>query len=236
MKVEPHGTKDGSSEKVRCRAMDWLNQNPADAPDLTSQAHWSVQGSALAFMLWVATVAAMGSTGQPAYQMLRYNENWSFLADPSRRMDWLDTVKFIPLDGTNLYLSLGGEARCTAFPVSARISTISASQKRLRSMPAARRTNCVTHSGRDFSASAAGSIGILSSSDSSGRSATTTSSRGRRHPTPAGRSRMSRQSRDCFSAPTLPAATTAARPSAHFIRCFRVGVISTTPRSSVRRI
>src|SRR5207244_3621936 len=42
---------------------------------------------------------------------LRYNEDWSFLHDPSRRTDWLDPVKFIPLDGTNVYVSFGGEAR-----------------------------------------------------------------------------------------------------------------------------
>jgi hypothetical protein len=48
---------------------------------------------------------------RPAFQTLRYNEDWSFLHDPSRRTDWLDSVKFIPLDGTNVYVSFGGEAR-----------------------------------------------------------------------------------------------------------------------------
>jgi hypothetical protein len=39
---------------------------------------------------------------------LRYNEDWSFLQDSSQRADWLDPVKFIPLQGTNVYVSFGG--------------------------------------------------------------------------------------------------------------------------------
>jgi hypothetical protein len=48
---------------------------------------------------------------RPAFQTLRYNEGWTFLRDASQRTDWLDPVKFVPLDGTNVYLSFGGEAR-----------------------------------------------------------------------------------------------------------------------------
>ena len=46
-----------------------------------------------------------------AFQTLRYNEDWTLLRDASQRTDWLDPVKFVPLDGTNIYLSFGGEAR-----------------------------------------------------------------------------------------------------------------------------
>ncbi len=53
----------------------------------------------------------MSGAERPTFQTLRYNEDWSFLHDSSRRADWLDPVKFIPLDGTNVYVSLGGEAR-----------------------------------------------------------------------------------------------------------------------------
>src|SRR6266487_3222502 len=48
---------------------------------------------------------------RPAFQTRRYNEGWTFLRDASQRADWLDPVKFVPLDGTNVYLSFGGEAR-----------------------------------------------------------------------------------------------------------------------------
>jgi hypothetical protein len=48
---------------------------------------------------------------QRSFQTLRYNEDWSFLDDASDHPDWLDPVKFIPLNGTNAYLSFGGEAR-----------------------------------------------------------------------------------------------------------------------------
>lgn len=65
--------------------------------------------------LWIILFAAMCAVAlgaeRPAFQTLRYNEDWSFLANPSNRTDWLDPVKYIPLDGTNVYASFGGEAR-----------------------------------------------------------------------------------------------------------------------------
>src|SRR5213083_1509460 len=60
--------------------------------------------------LAVIGVQTLGAE-RPAFQTLRYNEDWSFLHDSSRRTDCLDPVKFIPLDGTNIYVSFGGEAR-----------------------------------------------------------------------------------------------------------------------------
>lgn len=49
--------------------------------------------------------------GRPAFQTLRYGEDWSFLGDSTHRTDFFDPVKFVPIDGTNIYLSFGGEAR-----------------------------------------------------------------------------------------------------------------------------
>jgi hypothetical protein len=48
---------------------------------------------------------------RPPFQTLRYTEDWSLLQDSSQQADWLDPVKFIPLHGTNVYVSFGGEAR-----------------------------------------------------------------------------------------------------------------------------
>jgi hypothetical protein len=48
---------------------------------------------------------------RPAFQTLRYNEDWTFLRDASQRTDWLDPAKFVPLEGTNVHFSFGGEAR-----------------------------------------------------------------------------------------------------------------------------
>jgi len=43
---------------------------------------------------------------------LRYDEDYSFLNDPARRTDFLDPLKYIPLDGSGeFYLGFGGEAR-----------------------------------------------------------------------------------------------------------------------------
>ncbi len=49
----------------------------------------------------------------PAYLPLRFNEDYSYLADPARRTDPFDTVKYLPLraDAPSWYLSLGGEIR-----------------------------------------------------------------------------------------------------------------------------
>lgn len=65
----------------------------------------------LCLHLTLLVCAAISVAAQPAYQVLRYNEDWSFLADSSKHTDWLDPVKFIPLSSTNFYVSFGGDAR-----------------------------------------------------------------------------------------------------------------------------
>jgi hypothetical protein len=49
----------------------------------------------------------------PPYALLRFTENYSYLADPANRTDVFDPVKYIPLnpDDSRSYLSLGGEIR-----------------------------------------------------------------------------------------------------------------------------
>jgi Alginate export len=48
-----------------------------------------------------------------SYEMLRFNENYSYLANPALRTDWLDPLKYIPLRTNNpaWYLTIGGELR-----------------------------------------------------------------------------------------------------------------------------
>lgn len=49
---------------------------------------------------------------RPAYQPLRYDEDWTALADPAQQSDPWDRVKHIPLGSRpGRYISLGGEAR-----------------------------------------------------------------------------------------------------------------------------
>lgn len=48
----------------------------------------------------------------PAYNILRYEEDYSYLHDPAKRTDYLDPLKFIPLDAEGrIYLTLGGDMR-----------------------------------------------------------------------------------------------------------------------------
>jgi len=48
----------------------------------------------------------------PAYKLLRYEEDYSFLKDPARRTDFWDPIKYIPFWGwDDWYLSFGGDIR-----------------------------------------------------------------------------------------------------------------------------
>lgn len=48
----------------------------------------------------------------PPFNKIRYEENYGYLRDPARRSDYLDPIKFIPLDANgDWYLTLGGEIR-----------------------------------------------------------------------------------------------------------------------------
>jgi hypothetical protein len=49
----------------------------------------------------------------PSYNVLRFDENYSSLSNPTNRTDWLDPIKYIPLrtNAPDFYLTLGGELR-----------------------------------------------------------------------------------------------------------------------------
>ena len=56
--------------------------------------------------------ASAWSADRPAFQTLRYNEDWSALQDCAQRADFFDSAKYIPLStNADWYLSFGGEAR-----------------------------------------------------------------------------------------------------------------------------
>lgn len=59
-----------------------------------------------------ATAGIDPETQPPAYRLNRADENYSLLADKTRRTDFWDPLKFLPLNASGAwYLSLGGEAR-----------------------------------------------------------------------------------------------------------------------------
>jgi hypothetical protein len=58
-----------------------------------------------------ATTPTPSAQSPPLFQPLRYEEDWSYLKDESKRSEWLDRMKYIPLNKRGWYLSLGGEAR-----------------------------------------------------------------------------------------------------------------------------
>jgi hypothetical protein len=58
-----------------------------------------------------AQTSPAASPSAPAYQVLRFDEDWSFLRDHSRRSDFWDPLKHIPLNDNGWFASLGGELR-----------------------------------------------------------------------------------------------------------------------------
>jgi len=86
-----------------------LDCDTVGAAGSVSPARWFMRDRCLGLLMMTCTT--MLGAERPAFQTLRYNEDWSFLHDSSRRADWLDPVKFVRLDGANVYVSFGGEAR-----------------------------------------------------------------------------------------------------------------------------
>jgi hypothetical protein len=68
-------------------------------------------GALLASMAWPLCLASQTSPVPPAYQELRWDENWSYLHDPTVRSDFFDPVKYIRLNDPGWFMSIGGEAR-----------------------------------------------------------------------------------------------------------------------------
>lgn len=65
---------------------------------------------ALSALFLPGTAAAQDTPERPAVKFNRWQEDWRPLADPARRTQPLDGVKYLPLGGDS-YLSLGGGAR-----------------------------------------------------------------------------------------------------------------------------
>jgi hypothetical protein len=64
----------------------------------------------LSLLLLVIPAAALAD--RPAFTPVRWNEDYTFLRDPEQRTEFLDEIKYIPLnDEGDWYLSLGGMAR-----------------------------------------------------------------------------------------------------------------------------
>ena len=63
-------------------------------------------------MFCVRCPAAPEVQARPSFKSLRYNEDYSFLADPAQRTDWWDAVKYVPIAGGGAgFVSFGGEGR-----------------------------------------------------------------------------------------------------------------------------
>jgi hypothetical protein len=66
----------------------------------------------LAISFVFTTCVLARAADRPAFETLRYNEDWSALRDETQSANRLDALKYLPFDTNgNFYTSLGGEAR-----------------------------------------------------------------------------------------------------------------------------
>src|SRR4051812_49014233 len=79
-----------------------------------------MRGLAIFIMvLWVGSLHAQPAPSfesekpNRSYQLLRQDEDWSFLADPANRQDFWDLIKYTRLraGADDFYMTVGGEAR-----------------------------------------------------------------------------------------------------------------------------
>ena len=72
----------------------------------------AIKAAAALVLVGSASSQADELPGPPPFKQLRYDESYSYLRDPARRLDYLDHIKFIPLHTNRAaYLTLGGEIR-----------------------------------------------------------------------------------------------------------------------------
>ncbi len=90
---------------------------PRTSPSPTWTGRKALQLAVLGIFGTVPLVARAQTTPRAesrVYRLPRYEEDWSFLRTSTGKADWLDPIKFVPLnDGGEAYLSLGGEVRET---------------------------------------------------------------------------------------------------------------------------
>ena len=62
-------------------------------------------------MAW-SPLSASAENERPSFNQSRYKEDYRFLKTPTKRADFFDPIKYIPLNKSeSLYLTLGGETR-----------------------------------------------------------------------------------------------------------------------------
>src|SRR4051812_14941108 len=69
-------------------------------------------GKFITMFLSVSAALVAGAQEPPPFKLVRYDEDYSYLKDESRRTEPLDRIKYIPLDREGKsFLTLGGEVR-----------------------------------------------------------------------------------------------------------------------------
>ena len=88
----------------RAVAQEMIPEVDSAAPT-TQKSHWSLFDSS-------RVASEQAASEPPPYNLLRFEEDYSYLRDPGKRTDPFDPLKFIPLDAKGrVYLTLGGDMR-----------------------------------------------------------------------------------------------------------------------------
>jgi hypothetical protein len=99
----------------------YINQNTAEGDNALFSLTSDDSNTAIGFQVLfnnttgknnTANGVAVAAHNPPPYKYLRYDEDYGYLRDSSQRTDFIDAVKYIPLNQEgDWYLTLGGEAR-----------------------------------------------------------------------------------------------------------------------------
>src|SRR5262245_42122828 len=103
---------------MKCRSAKWIAVASLGALCAATSAAWGQATQPAPVdpaesILSADTPQAAPNPKPPPYTLLRFNEDYRYLADPANRTDLFDPLKYIPLSATdrNSYLSLSGEIR-----------------------------------------------------------------------------------------------------------------------------
>ncbi|SEM98997.1 Alginate export [Sphingomonas gellani] len=111
MSINPRGFATATAALALVAAASAPAQTNAPSPPATAQNERARQTLAAPLSESYPVEALGNGSTANGYNQSRWVEDWSALSDPAKRRDPIDRMKFIPLVGDDVYLTLSGEVR-----------------------------------------------------------------------------------------------------------------------------
>lgn len=89
----------------------WAGEAPAPEPTVTAAGQVADRGNARPIAQEYPTAGVGDGVTAGGYNQSRWAEDWTKFRDPKKRDDILDRLKYIPIGGDDVYLTLSGEFR-----------------------------------------------------------------------------------------------------------------------------